>query len=341
MASPHAHKSASHIYLAVGKSASHIYLAVGMVSCDFMAIAKNKHDVYGGVDAVISIASRSAGMEESKLSENLYSKVKDLSSETLVAYSNKLGGLAADIIEKASNGSKSTKMQFELLMRVYRNGYRFEMDYFKKYDLASHFKHYGDIKYLSSRYDAADLDDAGFDVDMLHGLVERSTVGADECKSGTTVYYLTPLGYHVAAGIYLKTLAGSEYTGRLDDDLEKAFERISDARMLFMDEIKLFNTPRGEVIDLVKKVLADASSALKKDLDSIKSGGLDYAELLMVREFLVKVMNMVQPINRECSKENMGAEQKKHAFELVKWISDVYLSVAQDKLVLPFHVLRY
>ena len=312
-----------------------------MVSCDFMATAKNKHDVYGGVDAIISNASRSADMEESQLSENLNSKVKDLSSETLVAYSNKLGGLAADIIEKASNGSKSTKMQFELLMKVYRDGYRFERDYFKKYDLASHFKHYGDIKYLSSRYDAADLDDAGFDVDMLHGLVERSTVGADECKSGTTVYYLTPLGYHVATGIYLKTLAGSEYTGRLDDDLEKACERISDARMLFMDEIKLFNTPRGEVIDLVKKVLADASSALKKDLDSIKSGGLDYAELLRVREFLVKVMNMVQPINRECSKENMGAEQKKHAFELVKWISDVYLGVAQDKLVLPFHVLRY
>ena len=119
-----------------------------------MAPAKNKHDVYGGVDAIISNASRSADMEESQLSENLNSKVKDLSSETLVAYSNKLGGLAADIIEKASNGSKSTKMQFELLMRVYRNGYRFEMDYFKKYDLASHFKHYGDIKYLSSRYDA-------------------------------------------------------------------------------------------------------------------------------------------------------------------------------------------
>lgn len=35
------------------------------------------------------------------------------------------------------------------------------------------------ISYLSRYYDAAYIDDARFDVDMLHGLVERSMVGAE------------------------------------------------------------------------------------------------------------------------------------------------------------------
>jgi hypothetical protein len=311
-----------------------------MVSCDFMATAKNKQDWYKGMEADIRDAVGSAKAEESRLSHKLHFGVKNLGSEILASYSNKLASLAAGIIEKESNGSENTKLQFELLMRLYRYGNKSERDYFEKYDLEEHFRHYGDAKYLSSYYDAYYLDREGLDIDLLHGLVERTRVGADECKSGYDLYYITPLGYHVASMIDLRTLAESKYDGRLVDDLEKAFDRISRVRMLFMDEVKLFVTPRKEVVDLVKKVLADAGSAVKKDLNSIESDKLDYLTARKVEDFMVKVENTINQITREYSEADMDEVQKEHALNFRSWVSEIYESVSGDKLVLLNDILR-
>ena len=320
--------------------ASLIYLVAAMVFCDFMATAKNKYDWYKGMEADIRKAVVDVRDEEGRLGHNLLFKIKELNSEILESYSNKLGRLAAEIIEKASNGSDNTKMQFDLLMSLYRFGNRSERNYFEKYDMVDHFKHYGNIKYLSSYYDANYLDREGLDIDLLQGLVERTTVGADECKSGTNIYYTTPLGYHVASMIYLRALAEPKYKGILEDDLEKAFDRISAVNMLFMGEIKLFVTPRKEVVDLVKKVLEDAGSAVKKDLDGVEPDRLDYLAMRKVEEFMVNLWNEINLITKEYSEADMDQVQEEHALKLKGWISDIYESLASNKLLLSSNALR-
>jgi hypothetical protein len=107
-----------------------------------------------------------------------------------------------------------------------------------------------------------------------------------------------------------------------------------------MDEVKLFVTPRKEVVDLVKKVLADAGSAVKKDLNSIESDKLDYLTARKVEDFMVKVENTINQITREYSEADMDEVQKEHALNFRSWVSEIYESVSGDKLVLLNDILR-